>query len=831
MQQMSRLSLKQIGLRVITVCILLASFSTTYGQKNNTYVGAYLNDITGFDLKEGRFNADLYVWVKWLGDSVVPEISFANGEIDLKEELSSEREGDWNSVKWRIQGTFRGTFPLQSFPFDHQTLKIQIDLPAEYGMLMPDLAGSGMAEQFSITGWDYDPLFKAEVAPITYFSDFGSVAHEGIPYEVNTISLKVELHRPKTGVIAKYIFPLLIIVSISIAALILPPARLDARIGLGVNALIACVAFQFAISSSIPDVSYLVVADRLFIVSYSIILVSILNVLLNYRRQLVNPEKAKKVDRFFSYLFPILIIGFGCWQVYDLSVSNENVAVADNNERSEVVVNHNDTLTIGRPINHFSYYKSLYYRGLYHQVAGGEKVPHLIEQVPALTNDLVSYFQDGSVSVKWIFRPEVKWGDGSPITAEDILFSIDVRNDQNMDTVIQLEFENKLGFELKYKHRLNNILEEFQLYPKSFFEGAYLSGGMDSVDHLFTRTPPPLDGPYTVASFDPKKEAVFIRNPHYLGEAARIPAIKIRAVVSVGEAIKGDSVDLSYGLPLSVKEIADSLPNYTGRIDDSYEVAVLLIDVNHYPFNNPEVRQAISYAINRDSVLWYAKGGIGAVANSYVPPLMADYLGAQDYFPYDTEKARAILKEAGVKPGQEIKLVSSWYYEGSVHQPILDYMSRALQDVGLKVEVAKESVWSHQKDGDAKCLMYRGIDYIDNDLGFLWMMDYEPEIGGISYDTPQGLFIDELFELKQKYDASLFVERRIALSKQMQMAYLEQMPSIPLFFSKEFSLHNSKLNGWNPMAANGDYWWNVEYMYFSEENVVEVQVEEDSEGE
>ena len=819
---MKNTSLKQIGLKILLVCLLFISANAAHSQENNTYVGAYLNDITGFDLKEGRFKADLYVWVKWLGDSTLPEISFANGEIDLREELSREREGDWNSVKWRVQGTFRGTFPLQSFPFDHQTLKIQIDLPAEYGFLMPDLAGSGMAEEFSITGWDYDPLFKAEVAPITYISDFGSVAHEGIPFEVNTVSLVVDLHRPKTGVIAKYIFPLLIIVAISIASLILPAEKVDARTGLGVNALIACVAFQFAISSSIPDVSYLVVADRLFIISYAIILMSILIVLLNFRRQKKNAASAKKTDRLFAFLLPLMIVVFGVWQTYDLNAAeaaneHDTSDIAENVEEREQVENVKDTLIIGRPIRHFTYYKSLYYRGLYHQVEGGEKVPHLIEKVPALTNDLVSYFQDGRVAVKWIFKPGVSWGDGTPITAEDILFSLEVHNDQNVDSIIQLPLEGKLGFQIQYKRRLNNILDEFQLFPKNHFEAAFIAGGADSVNHIFTRNPPPLDGPYCLQSFDPNVEAIFVKNPHYPGNDARIPVVKIRSFVSVGEGMKGDSVDLSYNIPLSVKAIADSLPDYHGKIDESYRVGALLIDVNHYPFDNPEVRRAISFAINRDSVLLYAKSGIGSIANSCVPPLRADYLGAQDYFPFDPDKARAMLQEAGVKRGEQIKIVSSWYSEGNLQKPIVDYMARALEDVGFTVEVAKESVWGHQKNGDAQCLMYRDFNYDDEAFGYAWMMNYDPEIGGISFHQPQGLFTGEVWELKQKYDASLFVERRIALSRQMQLLYLEQMPSIPLYFAKEFTLYNAKLHGWEPMAAEGDYWWNVEDLYFADE--------------
>src|SRR5207302_6155735 len=82
------------------------------------YVGAYLTDVSDFDLKAGRFKADLRIWVKWLGTEEVPALTFDNAEIDSKDELGKENDGAWHSVQWRVQGTFRGEFPVNACPFD-----------------------------------------------------------------------------------------------------------------------------------------------------------------------------------------------------------------------------------------------------------------------------------------------------------------------------------------------------------------------------------------------------------------------------------------------------------------------------------------------------------------------------------------------------------------------------------------------------------------------------------------------------------------------------------------------------------------------------------------
>ena len=92
--------------------------------KKRVYVGVYLSDVSGFDLREGRFKADLQLWCKWLGGEEPPKIVLSNGEIESQTEIAREADGDWRSIRWRVQGTFRGTLPLHEFPFDRQRLRI-----------------------------------------------------------------------------------------------------------------------------------------------------------------------------------------------------------------------------------------------------------------------------------------------------------------------------------------------------------------------------------------------------------------------------------------------------------------------------------------------------------------------------------------------------------------------------------------------------------------------------------------------------------------------------------------------------------------------------------
>src|SRR3954466_5068351 len=102
----------------LAILLLVASVSVaaeTEDLRPRVYVGAYLSDVSDFDLKAGEFKADLQVWCKWRGSEEVPPVELRNALIEQKDEVARESDGDWRMVRWHMQGTFRGTFPLQRF--------------------------------------------------------------------------------------------------------------------------------------------------------------------------------------------------------------------------------------------------------------------------------------------------------------------------------------------------------------------------------------------------------------------------------------------------------------------------------------------------------------------------------------------------------------------------------------------------------------------------------------------------------------------------------------------------------------------------------------------
>ena len=108
------------------------------------------------------------------------------------------------------------------------------------------------------------------------------------------------------------------------------------------------------------------------------------------------------------------------------------------------------------------------------------------------------------------------------------------------------------------------------------------------------------------------------------------------------------------------------------------------MNVTQKPFDNPKVREAINYAINRRALVKVAFAGYATPATGVLPPAIA-YAQSYQPWPYDPAKARELLKEAGYPNGFSTTLWSS--HNHSTAQKVLQFTQQQLAQVGIKAQV------------------------------------------------------------------------------------------------------------------------------------------------
>lgn len=163
-------------------------------------------------------------------------------------------------------------------------------------------------------------------------------------------------------------------------------------------------------------------------------------------------------------------------------------------------------------------------------------------------------------------------------------------------------------------------------------------------------------------------------------------------------------------MPLELIKSLQDDPAIVIQTTPSVMSRYLSINTTAAPFNNPKVREAINYAINKEAFCKVAYAGFAVPAEGVMPSMLPGYekLGP---WPYNPQKARELLKEAGYPQGFSTVLWSG--YSNSTSAKALQFIQQQLRQVGIKVEtkllepgVRASDVYGVQNPKDAKHRLY-----------------------------------------------------------------------------------------------------------------------------
>lgn len=246
-------------------------------------------------------------------------------------------------------------------------------------------------------------------------------------------------------------------------------------------------------------------------------------------------------------------------------------------------------------------------------------------------------------------RDNAKFSNGEDVKPEDVVNSFKM-NMQNETFNALLGFikdviardSKTVTFELNFP--FENLLEQrlacVFIWPASQSEAEYKSKPIGS-------------GPWVLKSFDGTNggKVEFEPNPHYEGKFAATAEKMTWNVlldnVSRITAITDRTTQAIEAVPeLSAGQVRSS--GATVEFEQGFGCAYLMFNCLKEPFNDPKVRQAFHYAINYDSLIDVQLDGHATAATSFLPKNHPNYHRASNVYDYDPEKAKSLLKEAGV---------------------------------------------------------------------------------------------------------------------------------------------------------------------------------------
>ncbi len=429
----------------------------------------------------------------------------------------------------------------------------------------------------------------------------------------------------------------------------------------------------------------------------------------------------------------------------------------------------------------------------------------------------------------------VRWSDGKPFTAEDVLFTFERAADKRTGSVwgarmgliegaaayAQQKADRIVGLEMPTPHTVRvklikahagylNVLGSyagFPILPKHVLKDVPPE---KLKEHSFSMAPTVGAGPFTFVKYESDQYIELKRNDRYFGKKPALERMFLKILqpdVALTQLQTGE-VDFAK-VPIEDVERLTRDPNLNLHTILSTSYMRLAVNCSRPFLSDKRVRQAMMYAIDRAGIVDSIYHGQATLINS--PIFGPAWMGQPEFnkYPFDPGKAKALLKEANWDPNQKIVFgVCPRTKEQSAYEPIIH---QQLRDVGLNVEMLMGdfSTWRKRTDsGDFELYsdgfgMYRAEPSI---VGDYFHTKSIPPAGAnwVRYSNPR---LDQLWD--EGLSAADRAKRKTIYTEAARILN-DELPNIFLWSPKWTYGTTKRLRGFKPTSYVDNYLWNVE---------------------
>jgi peptide/nickel transport system substrate-binding protein len=444
---------------------------------------------------------------------------------------------------------------------------------------------------------------------------------------------------------------------------------------------------------------------------------------------------------------------------------------------------------------------------------------------------------DDAKTYTFKLRSGITFTDGQPLTAKDVVFTIEravdsrtgsiwrgrllgiegaeAYGDQKADSISGLATPDETTLQVTLANPDAAFLPILCNFSGLGILPQHVLGDVapDQLQaHPFSLEPNVTAGAFKFVRHETDQFLEVERNPNYVGGAPPLERIFLRILtVDVGLAqLETGEMDLMT-LPVSEAEHVRALPKVVVSSVPSPSMDFLALNLERPYLQNKQMRQAMMQAINREGIVKQVLQGEGEVVNS--PIFGPDWMGTPEglnLYPYDPDKAKSLLDSSGFDKSQGLQIMNVPGDKG--HVAALAIMQEQLRQVGFKIDILQV---------DAAELNRRYIEEFDYDLfyngGGVFRADpsisgtyfltrnFTPNGGNAShYSNPQ---VDDLYAQGQA--AQDTTERKRAYTEVAKILN-DEVPWIYLWTPNSLFAASSRLQGFAPPSYADNKLWNAE---------------------
>ncbi|HDR8019379.1 MULTISPECIES: ABC transporter substrate-binding protein [Bacillus cereus group] len=560
-------------------------------------------------------------------------------------------------------------------------------------------------------------------------------------------------------------------------------------------------------------------------------------------------KKTKKWAGVFSVLMSSSLVLSACGGQEDAAstepvkqqdlknVKIEKIAATDKTKVPDKAKNRKDTLVVGisKPGGVFLPYfqqngwdgnvTSVIFASLVSTDKQGKPIPELAEKWDVSSDQLTYTFH---------LRKDLKFSDGSPLTADDVAFTLTLLHDKAYEGEVDIsQYAVKGGKE--YKEGKATSIEGIQVVDpqtikitteKVNSQAIFVLGGTvlskayygkdykqnTSLDYLKDLYGNPLAaGPYKFEKYIPGQEVRFVANENYYAGKPKIQNFiyKITSGDTKLQLFQTGEVDhTGLGTGDEVLEQAKALEFANIQIETAPSFSYIYMNNNKPYLKDKKVRQALIYGLDRKKYVDTALKGYGTVANVPIHPTSWAYTeeGVNKY-EYDKEKAKKLLDEAGWKVG------SDGIREKDGQKLKLSYFGpSSAKDSDLLIPIAKENYKEIGVEFNPEFMdfntMLSKVNKGDYDLASVSTpITSDPSETAGEYlstanETSLGYKNAKVDELIQKGIETVDIEKRKPIYKELYKELSDDPPVILLNYRRTITGYNGNIKGIDPEKYN-----------------------------
>ena len=429
---------------------------------------------------------------------------------------------------------------------------------------------------------------------------------------------------------------------------------------------------------------------------------------------------------------------------------------------------------------------------------------------------------DGGKVYTFHLRHGVKFSNGDPFTARDVVFNLERQINPKSGSYAQSYYLDIAGANAYAKGQAKTVpgldavnattLKITLSAPEGYFPNILAMPTSDIADPTVVQKYGAKyedhavgTGPYELKSWVHNQSLIEVRNTHYWGPRPYFNIIKFILGPSPETQFlmfkRGEVDAMSPVPPQDMAAITGSMKKNLIVLAGTGSIDFYFMNVTYGPFKNRLVREALNLAVNRQRLV-ALDAGQAKVANQYLPPGYPGYQPNLPPIPYNPAKAKALLKQAGYTAKHPLQLTLTVNNDPAVVQQA-ESVEANFASIGVKLTLDTESLsayitaLSHNKVKFG--IIQWGIDYPDpSDIFDSLLLGAADGTGNFAWwnDAAFNKLVNEANVMSPKQDA-----QRYRLYDEAQAIAMKQSPWIPLIFPASTMLVSSSLHP-APVGAN-----------------------------